>query len=89
MNDSLNAKRSPRLLTVPVTPAEPPAELLTPKQAATLLHLSPRTLEGFRRRGDGPKFSKLGDGRSARILYPRAEIDAWIASRLRASTTEG
>jgi predicted DNA-binding transcriptional regulator AlpA len=87
MSTKVPTKPRPQLL--PVAPAEPPGELLTPEQAAKLLHLSPRTLEGFRRRGDGPKFSKLGDGRSARILYPRAEIDAWIASRLRASTTEG
>lgn len=70
-------------------PVSEPSELLTPQQAAKVLHLSPRTLEGMRYRGDGPGYAKLGDGRSARILYRRVDLDAWVASRLRQSTTEG
>lgn len=70
-------------------PVPEPSELLTPQLAAKVLHLSPRTLEGMRYRGDGPAFAKLGDGRSARILYRRVDLDAWVASRLRKSTGEG
>lgn len=72
----------------PADPPEPPGELLTPEQAAKFLHLSPRTLEGFRRGTEGPKFAKLGPGRSARIRYRRCDLEAWVASRLRQSTEE-
>lgn len=99
MNSSPNPKRRPRLLTLPVTPAEPltvpvapaepPGEFLTPEQAGKVLHLSPRTLEGMRHRGGGPPFAKLGKGQSARILYRRTDLEAWVASQIRLSTTEG
>lgn len=72
-----------------MTPSEPLGDYLTPGQAATVVHLSTRTLEGLRYRGDGPPFAKLGKGRSARILYRRTDLDAWIASQLRQSTTTG
>lgn len=73
----------------PVTPSEPPGDFLTPEQAAKVLHLSARTLEGMRYRGDGPPFAKLGKGRSARILYRHADLVGWVASQVRQSTTEG
>lgn len=68
---------------------EPPSDVLTPKQAATYLRLSHRTLETMRTRGGGPPFAKYGDGRSSRVVYRRSDLDAWIASRVRQSTTEG
>ena len=86
MNPKPNPKPSPR--PRPGAPSEPPGEFLTPPQAGKVLHLSPRTLEGMRHRGDGPPFAKLGEGQSARILYRRADLDAWVASRLRKSTGE-
>lgn len=69
------------------TTAEPPLGILTPKQAAKYLHLSHRTLETMRTRGGGPPFVKYGDGRSARVVYRRCDLDAWLASRVRPSTT--
>lgn len=66
---------------------QPPPEVLTPKQAAKYLLLSHRTLETMRTRGGGPSFAKYGDGRSARVVYRRSDLDAWIASRVRQSTT--
>jgi len=68
-------------------PVEP--QYLTPDEAAEVLRLSPRTLEGMRYNGNGPSFAKLGRGRSARILYPRDLLDQWVANQLRTSTTEG
>ncbi|MCX4244272.1 helix-turn-helix domain-containing protein [Paraliomyxa miuraensis] len=68
---------------------EPSSDVLTPKQAAKYLYLSHRTLETMRTRGGGPPFAKLGDGRSSRVLYRKGDLDAWIASRVRQSTTEG
>lgn len=65
---------------------EAPLDVLTPKQAAKYLHLSHRTLETMRTRGDGPPFVKYGDGRSARVVYRRCDLDAWLESRVRQST---
>jgi hypothetical protein len=70
-----------------VSTSEPPSEVLTPKDAAKYLHLSHRTLETMRTRGNGPDFAKYGEGRSARVVYRRCDLDAWIASRVRKSTT--
>jgi hypothetical protein len=66
---------------------EPASDVLTPKQAAKYLHLSHRTLETMRTRGNGPAFAKYGEGRSARVVYRRCDLDGWIASRVRQSTT--
>lgn len=65
-----------------------PVEYLTPNQAAAILHLSPRTLEGMRYHGKGPRFAKLGTGRSSRILYPRDQLDGWVTSLIRQSTKD-
>jgi hypothetical protein len=43
--------------------------------------LSPRTLEGWRRRGKGPQYLKVG----ARVLYRLADIEAYEVTKLRAS----
>lgn len=77
--------KQPTISDASTTP--PPSDLLTPQQAAKYLHLSPRTLETMRTRGGGPPFAKYGDGRSARVVYRRCDLDAWIASRVRQSTT--
>jgi hypothetical protein len=66
---------------------QPASDVLKPKDAAKVLHLSPRTLETMRTRGGGPPFVKYGDGRSARVVYRRCDLDAWLASRVRPSTT--
>jgi predicted DNA-binding transcriptional regulator AlpA len=58
--------------------------LLSQREAATLLHLSERTLERFRVSGTGPKFIRLGRS----IRYRLADIEAFIASRIVASTSE-
>jgi predicted DNA-binding transcriptional regulator AlpA len=59
--------------------------LLTQREAAALLHLSERTLERWRVAGDGPKHVRLGH-RS--IRYRLTEIEAYITSRVVASTSE-
>jgi predicted DNA-binding transcriptional regulator AlpA len=58
--------------------------LLSQREAATLLHLSERTLERFRVSGTGPKFVRLGRS----IRYRLADIEAFIASRIVGSTSE-
>lgn len=61
-----------------------PSINLDERQAAEYLSLSPRTLQTWRQRGNGPRFLKLG--RSVR--YRRADLDAFIESRVRANTSE-
>jgi predicted DNA-binding transcriptional regulator AlpA len=46
--------------------------------AADELGLSPRTLEGWRRRGEGPPYLKIG----RRVKYRPEDIEAYKASRL-------
>ena len=45
---------------------------------------SERTLETWRVRGGGPKFLKAG----SRVFYRRRDLDAWLAERERASTSD-
>lgn len=58
--------------------------LLTVKDAADRLRLSPSWLAKARMRGDGPPFLKLG--RSVR--YGESALAKWARSRTRLSTTE-
>jgi len=57
---------------------------VTTPEAAKLLHLSPRTLERRRSRGDGPRFHKAG----RRVLYRIDEIEAWLSTNGFDSTSE-
>jgi Helix-turn-helix domain len=63
-------------------PTDPDA-LLFPAEAASLMALSARTLEGLRLRGGGPAFVRL---RRA-VRYRRADIIDWIAKRRCLSTS--
>jgi hypothetical protein len=59
--------------------------LLTTKQAADLLGYKPRMLEARRLKGDGPLFVRI----SARaIRYRLEDLQNWVNSRLRSSTSE-
>jgi hypothetical protein len=58
--------------------------LLSQGQAATLLGLSPRTLERYRCTGFGPVYRKLG----RRVLYRPSDLEVWIERRLRSSTSD-
>jgi predicted DNA-binding transcriptional regulator AlpA len=59
-----------------------PGAFTTPV-AAEYLGLSPATLETMRSRGGGPVFVKLG----ARVVYRREELDEWLASHRKTSTS--
>ena len=58
--------------------------LLTQRQAAEYLCLSERTLERWRVTGVGPCYVKLG----RRVLYRLEDLVAWIAARIRTSTSQ-
>ncbi len=66
------------------TAAASPRTLLTENEAARRLRLSPRTLQGFRVRGGGPSFVKLG----RRVLYRAADLDAYVEAQRRRPTSE-
>lgn len=57
---------------------------LDSNQAAEYLGLKRTTLEAWRCRGDGPRFVKLG----RLVKYRRADLNAFIETRLRSSTSE-
>ena len=60
------------------------ATFLIQSEAAELLRLSPRTLERKRLDGTGPRFVKAG----RRVLYRRADIEAWTEAHTFVSTSE-
>ena len=54
------------------------------QRAARLLGLSSKTLSRYRVSGDGPVFHRFG----CRIRYRRDDLEAWTATRRRASTSD-
>lgn len=58
--------------------------LLTTKEAAEYLGMSPRTLEGYRSRGGGPQFMRLGR-RSVR--YDPDALQQWATAQTVRSTS--
>jgi predicted DNA-binding transcriptional regulator AlpA len=57
--------------------------LLTEQEAARQLHLSQKTLEGWRTRGGGPKFVRLG---TRAVRYRPADLNEFVERGLRTST---
>jgi predicted DNA-binding transcriptional regulator AlpA len=58
--------------------------LLTQRDLAALTKLSPRTIERLRCVGGGPKFVRVRGS----IRYRIEDVEAWIASRVVANTSE-
>lgn len=58
--------------------------LLTESQQAERWGIAPKTLANQRCRGDGPPFIKLG----RLVRYDPSQTDAWLAARVRQSTSE-
>ena len=58
-------------------PIKPPKVLLTPNQAAEVLHMAPSTLVNWRVRRQGPPFIKVGGA----VRYCRADLDAWLEAQ--------
>jgi len=52
--------------------------LLSQKRVATMLSVTPRALEAWRVRGDGPSFIRIS---SRCIRYRRQDVEAWLATR--------
>ena len=60
-------------------------QLVRQEEAAALLCVTPRCMEGWRHRGGGPKFVRVS-GRC--IRYRISDLDRWIEERVRASTAD-
>jgi len=64
---------------------ENPGELLSTKGAATMLDVSPRTLEAWRRTGKGPGFIRTGQGGgrggAGLVRYRRGDVEAYLIER--------
>lgn len=58
------------------------AAWMTPEQVADLLQLSVKTLAHWRVNGTGPRYARL----ARFIRYRRADVEAFMADRLRHST---
>lgn len=54
-------------------------------EAARYLRLSSSTLAKFRVAGGGPAYVKAG----RKVLYRRGDLDDWMTSNARASTSDG
>ena len=63
--------------------SESPAAM-RPDAAAAFLSLSTQRLANMRQLGGGPAFVKIGRS----ILYRRADLEAWLASHSRHSTSD-
>ena len=57
---------------------------LRPCEAAEYVRHAPQTLAKLRCYGGGPRYIKSG----RLVLYARADLDAWLESKKRASTSE-
>ena len=58
--------------------------LLDEKKTAQMLGLSPRTLQMWRLKGEGPPFVRLG----AAIRYDLEEVNRWLDDQTRKSTSD-
>jgi predicted DNA-binding transcriptional regulator AlpA len=59
-------------------------EVIHPTDAARFVGLSASTLAKLRLNGNGPIYCKLG----RRVVYRRADLEAWLESRIARNTTE-
>ena len=85
---SCPAGAEPRLASIPAlnggAPMNGHPKLLTTEEAAAWLGLSPRTLECYRIRGEGPRFRKIGRW----VRYLEADLEAWLGECARISTSD-
>jgi len=66
---------------------EPSDPVLSTKEAARYVGLSPSTLANLRVTGSGPRFVKTGPNNS-RVLYRQSALKKWLDSRNISSTAE-
>ena len=59
--------------------------LINEKEGGAFLDLTDRAMQGYRQRGDGPRFIRLS---SRCIRYRRIDLKAWAETRIRTSTSD-
>jgi len=64
------------------------SRVLSPERTAAYTGLSKITLAKLRGSGEGPSFYKLTAGKYGRVGYRIADLDAWLETRRRQSTSE-
>lgn len=75
------------------TEAQPAPRLMTPREAASQLAVSEKTLANWRCEGGGPRFVKISrnrtgsNGPAGAIRYEVRELERWIAERTHTSTS--
>ncbi|MBR0712679.1 hypothetical protein [Bradyrhizobium liaoningense] len=74
-------------MTPPQSTATAPARKLSRREAAdyvTARHfkITPKTFANLAVKGNGPAFHKTGAGRTARVMYDSATLDAWAVAKL-------
>ena len=52
--------------------------MMTANELAEILHVSPRTLQQWRYRQQGPGYVKVSH---RTVLYDREEVERWLATR--------
>lgn len=60
-------------------------KLLTTIEVAKILGARPNTIEGWRTRGVGPKFRKVG----SLVRYAETDVEAYLEAQTRRSTVDG
>lgn len=66
------------------TRSRPTPTVLDTRAAADFLSVSPRTLEGMRVRGGGPRFAKVGGS----VRYRIASLEEYLQHQERTSTSD-
>ncbi len=61
------------------------SDLMDTDGTAGYLGVSPSSLNQWRSNGSGPPFIKVG----TLVRYSREDVDSWLASRRRSSTSDG
>lgn len=63
---------------------------LNTSEAAKLVRMSPSSLERMRSKGNGPKYCKVGSGRTrrGRVVYRRSDVVAWLTERTFSGTSD-
>ena len=64
------------------------AALVDTEAAAARLGLRPKTLAMWRVERRGPRFYKLGTGRTAAVRYAPEDLDAWLTRQTQTSTSD-
>lgn len=67
---------------------ENPHRVLKVAETAAFLGSTKSWLDQARLRGDGPPFVRIGTGRGARVGYRLLDLQNWLASRVRRSTSD-